>query len=82
MTEEFNQYGLRQIGDRLNLNGIGISVTEKKKEDGTTVRWAQISRYNKKTDDFDNVMLFDNQITPLKNMLPEIERLVKEGKRR
>jgi hypothetical protein len=82
MTEEFNQYGLRQIGDRLNLNGIGISVTEKKKEDGTIVRWAQISRYNKKTDDFDNVMLFDNQITPLKNMLPEIERLVKEGKRR
>jgi len=40
----FNEYNIRQVGERIRLPGISVSISEKKKEDGTLVRWAQLSK--------------------------------------
>jgi hypothetical protein len=34
----FNEYNIRQVGERIRLPGISVSISEKKKEDGTLVR--------------------------------------------
>jgi hypothetical protein len=49
----FNEYNIRQVGERIRLPGISVSISEKKKEDGTLVRWVQLSKFNPKTEKYD-----------------------------
>ncbi|QLC51107.1 hypothetical protein HWN40_13205 [Methanolobus zinderi] len=69
---DFNEYGIRQVGDRVRLPGISVSVSEKKKEDGSTVRWAQLSKYNKFKDEYENFSIFADDLELLGLKIPDI----------
>ena len=69
---DFNKYGIRQVGDRVRLPGISVSVSEKKKDDGSTVRWAQLSKYNKYKDQYENFSIFADDLELLGLKVPDI----------
>jgi hypothetical protein len=79
MSSEFNDYGIRQVGERIRLPGISVSVSEKKKEDGSTVRWAQLSKYNKHTKTYENFSIFADDLDLLGAKVPDIMKLLKGG---
>ncbi len=67
-----NEYGIRQVGDRVRLPGISVSVSEKKKDDGSTVRWAQLSKYNKYKEEYENFSIFADDLELLGLKIPDI----------
>lgn len=69
---DFNEYGIRQVGDRVRLPGISVSVSEKKKDDGSTVRWAQLSKYNKYKEEYENFSIFADDLELLGLKIPDI----------
>jgi hypothetical protein len=79
MTENgYNQYGIRQVGERVRLPGMSIAVSEKKRDDGSTVRWAQLSKYNPKNDEWINFSVFPDDLDLLQHKIPELLPKLKE----
>lgn len=76
---EFNKYGLRQVGDRIRLPSMSVSVTEKQREDGSTLRWAQLSKFNKKADRWENFTVFHDDLLALEKFLPDVISLTSGG---
>ncbi|WP_342304403.1 hypothetical protein [Methanolobus sp. ZRKC5] len=76
---DFNNYGIRQVGDRVRLPGISVAVSEKKKDDGSTVRWAQLSKYNKFKDEYENFSIFADDLELLGLKIPDILSSLKGG---
>jgi hypothetical protein len=68
----FNEYNIRQVGERIRLPDISVSIFEKKKEDGTLVRWAQLSRFNPKTEKYENFSIFKDDLKLLGLKTPEL----------
>jgi len=75
----YNDYNMRQVGDRIRLPGCSVSVTEKLRDDKTTVRWAQLSKFNKKTDSYENFSIFKDDLEMLSMKMPEILALLRGG---
>lgn len=76
---EYNSYGLRQVGDRIRLPSMSVSVTEKQREDGSTLRWAQLSKFNKKADRWENFTMFPDDLLALEKFLPDVISLTSGG---
>ena len=76
---EYNQYGLRQVGERIRLPGISVSVTEKRKDDGSTIRWAQLSKFNQKNKEYENFAIFKDDLELLGLKIPDILALLRGG---
>ena len=68
----FNEYTIRQVGERIRLPGISVSISEKKKEDGTLVRWAQLSKFNPKTEKYENFSIFKEDLELLGLKIPDL----------
>jgi hypothetical protein len=76
---DFNQYGIRQVGERLRLPGISVSVSEKLKDDGSTVRWAQLSKFNKHKDEYENFSVFADDLELLGLKIPDLLSSLRGG---
>ncbi|SDF43365.1 hypothetical protein SAMN04488589_0505 [Methanolobus vulcani] len=76
---DFNKYGIRQVGERVRLPGISVSVSEKQKDDGSTVRWAQLSKFNKHKDEYENFSIFADDLELLGLKIPDILSSVRGG---
>lgn len=76
---EFNKYGLRQVGDRIRLPSMSVSVTEKQRDDGSTLRWAQLSKKNNKTGNWENFTVFPDDLVALEKFLPDVISLTSGG---
>jgi hypothetical protein len=76
---DFNQYGIRQVGERVRLPGISVSVSEKKKDDGSTIRWAQLSKYNKFKDTYENFSIFADDLELLGLKVPDLLSSLRGG---
>lgn len=74
----YNQYGIRQIGERIRLPSISINVSEKKRDDGSTIRWVQLSKYNTKNDEWVNFSIFPDDLDLLQYKIPELLPTVKD----
>ena len=75
----FNEYNIRQVGERIRLPGISVSISEKKKEDGTLVRWAQLSKFNSKTEKYENFSIFKDDLELLGLKIPDLLTLLQGG---
>jgi hypothetical protein len=75
----FNEYNIRQVGERIRLPDISVSVSEKKKEDGTLVRWAQLSRFNPKTEKYGNFSIFRDNLELPGLKIPDLLTLLQGG---
>jgi len=75
----FNEYNIRQVGERIRLPGISVSISEKKKEDGTLVRWAQLSKFNPKTEKYENFSIFKDDLELLGLKIPDLLTLLQGG---
>ncbi len=76
---DFNKYGIRQVGERLRLPGISVSVSEKKRDDGSTVRWAQLSKFNKYRDEYENFSVFADDLELLGLKIPDLLASLRGG---
>ncbi len=69
---EFNSYGIRQVGERVRLPGMSVSISEKRKDDGSIVRWAQLSKFNKNTNTYENFSIFATDLEFLGLKIPDL----------
>ncbi|WP_406659675.1 hypothetical protein V7O66_07425 [Methanolobus sp. ZRKC3] len=79
MENEYNEYGIRQIGEKIHLANTSVSISEKKKDDGSTVKWLQFSKFNKKSNKWENFTLFGSDLEVLSVKLPSILNSLKDG---
>lgn len=79
MSQKYNEYNIRQVGERIRLPGISVSISEKKKDDGSIVRWVQLSKFNKKSESFENFSIFQDDLEMLSLKMPDILAILKGG---
>ena len=75
----FNEYNIRQVGERIRFPSISVSISEKKKEDGTLVRWTQLSKFNPKTEKYENFSIFKDDLELLGLKIPDLLTLLQGG---
>ncbi|MDG6244614.1 MAG: hypothetical protein QCH31_09555 [Methanolobus sp.] len=79
MSNEYNEYGIRQIGEKIHLANTAVTISEKKKDDGSTVKWLQFSKFSKKMNKWENFTLFGSDLEVLSVKLPSILDSLKDG---
>lgn len=77
MSNEYNEYGIRQIGEKIHLANTSVAISEKKKGDGSTVKWIQFSKFNKRDNKWENFSLFGSDLEVLSVKLPSILETLK-----
>ena len=79
MATKYNQYNMRQVGERIRLPSMAVAVTEKLKDDDSTMRWVQLSKFNKNKDEWENFSMFADDLDMLGLKIPELLAILKGG---
>ncbi|MDK2832687.1 MAG: hypothetical protein PWQ75_2439 [Methanolobus sp.] len=79
MSDEYNEYGIRQIDEKIHLANTAVTISKKKKDDVSTVKWLQFSKFNKKMNKWENFTLFGSNLEVLSVKLPSILDYLKDG---